>query len=56
MGLMKFFPIFNSSTNKMSLLFIDLLDIPRMTEAKLKNLLQALSTPEAILIHQLKNS
>ncbi len=32
----------------MSLLFIDLYDIPRMTEAKVKNLLQRFLTPEAI--------
>ncbi|MBS4016062.1 MAG: DNA-processing protein DprA [Candidatus Latescibacteria bacterium] len=32
----------------MSFLFIDLFDIPRMTEAKLKNLLQEFQTPEAI--------
>lgn len=32
----------------MSLLFIDLFDISGMTEAKLKNLLQQFSTPEAI--------
>lgn len=32
----------------MSLIFIDLLDIPRMTEAKLKNLLQQFQTPEAV--------
>ncbi len=32
----------------MSQLFIDLYDIPRMTEAKLKNLLQKFLTPQAI--------
>lgn len=32
----------------MSYLFIDLFDIPRMTEAKLKNLLQKFPTPQAI--------
>ena len=39
--------IFDIECN-MSYLFIDLFDIPRMTEAKLKNLLQTFSTPEAI--------
>jgi DNA processing protein len=32
----------------MSYLFIDLFDIPRMTEVKIKNLLQAFSSPEKI--------
>jgi DNA processing protein len=39
----------------MSFLFIDLFDVPRMTEAKLKNLLQEFQAPETIFKAKIKD-